>query len=175
MNAYLYQYIVATPILLLQIVLIFLFILFLCKKNSRIIKHLGKYALHYGLIASLAATLGSLLFSEVYQYYPCKFCWFQRIFHFPQLILFVVALKNRDTKVWRYIKPLSFIGLAIALYQILMQFNPGLTLAERCSVIPAASGCGDILVQAFGYISIPVMSATLFIAILVLSYLKKNT
>lgn len=174
MNVYLYQYIVATPILLLHIVLVVLLLLFMISKKSRIFNHLGKYALIYGFVASLAATLGSLLFSEIYNYDPCKLCWLQRIFHFPQLILFTVALKDNDTKVWRYIKPLSIIGLVISLYQILMQFNPGLTLIEKCSAIPAASGCSDILVQAYGYISIPVMSATLFVTILVLTYFKKQ-
>jgi disulfide bond formation protein DsbB len=174
MNVYLYQYIVATPILILHIVLAALLLLFVSGKPLRIFNHLGKHALVYGFVASLAATLGSLLFSEMYSYDPCKLCWLQRIFHFPQLILFTVALKVNDTKVWRYIKPLSIIGLAISLYQILMQFNPGLTLIEKCSAIPAATGCSDILVQAYGYISIPVMSATLFVTILVLAYLKKQ-
>jgi disulfide bond formation protein DsbB len=174
MNVYLYQYIVATPILALQVLLVVLLILVLAKKGSGLLRHIRKHALQYGFIASLAATLGSLLFSELYSYDPCKLCWLQRIFHFPQLVLFIVALKNTDTKVWEYIQPLSWIGLAIAMYQILMQFNPGLTIAQRCSAIPAASGCSDILVQAYGYISIPVMSATLFVTILVLATLSKR-
>ncbi|UZM99013.1 disulfide bond formation protein B [Lysinibacillus sp. MHQ-1] len=34
-------------------------------------------------IVSAVATLGSLYFSEIRHYEPCKLCWIQRIFYVP--------------------------------------------------------------------------------------------
>lgn len=175
MNAYLYQYIVATPILVLHGVLILLLLLFLFKKDTSIARHFKKYGMIYGVIIALAAFIGSLGFSEGYAYSPCKLCWMQRIFHYPQLILFAIALYIKDTHVWLYSIWLSGIGFIIASYQILMQFAPNIAQSTICSIIPAASSCSDILVQAYGYISIPVMSATLFLCLIVLYGYQKRT
>ena len=173
MNAYLYQYIIATPILVLHVVLTVIIIIMLLKKDSGLRRHFQKYGMTYGLIAALAAMIGSLGFSEGFAYEPCKLCWIQRIFHYPHVILFAVALKYKDAQVWTYSVWLAGIGFSVAMYQVLMQFNPGLSLLEICSIIPAAPSCSDILIQAYGYITIPVMSATLFFA-LILLYLFQN-
>ena len=99
MNAYLYQYIIATPILVLQIVLGILIILFLTNTGKGIQGHFKKYGMTYALIAGIAALVGSLGFSEGYAFAPCKLCWIQRIFHYPQIILFAVAMYIKDKNV----------------------------------------------------------------------------
>lgn len=175
MNAYLYQYIVGVPIAILQVVLLVIIIALLLKKDRALKAHFQKYGMIYGLIVGIAAVVGSLGFSEGFAYEPCKLCWIQRIFHYPAVVLFAVALKLKDTKVWAYSIWLSSLGLIVSLYQILMQFNPGLSLPEICNIIPAAKSCSDILVAVFGYITIPVMSATLFLALIVLYILQKKT
>jgi disulfide bond formation protein DsbB len=174
MNAYLYQLVIATPILILHIVLALIVILMLVKKDRKIGRHFKKYGMTYALVAALAALIGSLGFSEAYAYAPCKLCWIQRIFHYPQVILFAVAMKYHDTRVWTYSIWLSVLGFIVAMYQILMQYNPNLTVAEVCSIIPAAPSCGEILTQSYGYITIPVMSATLFFALIILYYYHKK-
>lgn len=175
MNAYLYQYIIATPILVLMGVLVILFLLYIFKKDHKIAKHFKKYAMTYGLIVAIAALVGSLGFSEGYAFSPCKLCWIQRIFHYPHIILFLVAMKLKDKNVWLYSIWLSAIGFVIAMYQVLIQFVPNLSQATICSVIPAADNCSDILVQAYGFISIPVMSAVLFLALIVLYLYQKRS
>lgn len=174
MNAYLYQLIVATPILILHVVFVILLVLALLKKDKKITRHFKKYGMTYGLIAAIAALVGSLGFSEGFAFPPCKFCWIQRIFHYPHVILFAVAMKYKDARIWSYSIWLASIGLFFALYQILMQFNPNLSLAEVCSIIPAAENCSDILTQSYGYLTIPVMSATLFLAIIILYLYQKR-
>ena len=174
MNAYLYQYIIATPILALHLILAVMLILAILKKDRFLKRHFRKHGMLYALIVAVASVVGSLGFSELYAYAPCKLCWVQRIFHYPQVILFAVAMKLTDAKVWTYSIWLSAIGLAVALYQILMQYNPNLTVAEVCSIIPAAPSCGEILTQSYGYITIPVMSATLFICLIVLYLYQKK-
>ena len=42
-------------------------------------------------LTALIATLGSLYFSEVRQYVPCEFCWYQRILMYPLVIISIIA------------------------------------------------------------------------------------
>jgi len=174
MNAYLYQYIVATPILILQVVLAILIIFMITQHDQKIRKHFQKYGMVYGLIAAVAALVGSLGFSEGYAYAPCKLCWIQRIFHYPQVFLFAIALYYKDARVWTYSIWLSVIGFIVAGYQVLIQFNPTLAESSFCNIVPAAESCSDILIQAYGYLSIPVMSLTLFTALIILFILQKQ-
>ena len=174
MNVYLYQYILATGVVALQAILAVIIILMILKKDTFLRKHFQKHGMKYALVAVIAALIGSLGFSEIYAYEPCKLCWVQRIFHYPQLILFVIALKYKDTRVWTYSIWLSVIGIVIGGYQVIMQFFPSFAPIEVCSIVPAAADCSDILIQAFGYVSIPVMSVTLYAALIVLFILQKN-
>jgi len=160
--------------MVLQGILALIIILMIIGKTAFFRKHFQKYGMVYGLIVAVAAMVGSLGFSEIYAYPPCKLCWIQRIFHYPQVILFAVALYHKDTRVWVYSIWLSSIGFIVALYQVLIQFNPTLAKSSVCSIVPAAESCSNILIQAYGYISIPVMSLTLFTTLIVLFILQKN-
>ncbi|MFT7328119.1 MAG: disulfide bond formation protein DsbB [Crocinitomicaceae bacterium] len=175
MNVYLYQYLIATPVLFLHGVLALLFLLMVFKYDKKITHHFKKYGMIYGLIAALASIIGSLGFSLFYAYAPCELCWYQRIFHYPQAFLFAIALYYKDTRVWTYSIWLSVIGFIIAGYQVLIQFNPTLAKSSVCSIVPAAESCSDILTQSYGYISIPVMSLTLFTCLIVLYIYQKRT
>ncbi len=174
MNAYLYQYIIATPLLVVQIILALVIIMMIAKKDSKLRKHAQKYGMLYGLIVALAALVGSLGFSEGYHFAPCKLCWIQRIFHYPHIILFAVAMKFKDARVWTYSIWLSVIGGLVAGYQVLIQFSPSLAESSFCTIVPAAESCSDILIQPYGYLSIPVMSLTLFVCLIVLFLLQKQ-
>lgn len=173
MNAYLYQYIIATPIMILHGVLTILILFMIFKHDTKITKHFKKYGMMYGLIIAIASIVGSLGFSEGYAYAPCKLCWIQRIFHYPQLFLFAIALYYKDARVWTYSIWLSVIGFIVAGYQVLIQFSPALASSSFCTIVPAAESCSDVLIQAYGYISIPVMSLTLF-ACLIMLYICQN-
>ena len=48
-------------------------------------------------IVSVVATLGSLYFSEIRHYEPCKMCWFQRIFMYPIVIMTTIAFIQKCT------------------------------------------------------------------------------
>lgn len=168
MNAYQYQFIIATPILILHGILALLILFMVFKHDTKITRHFKKYGMIYGLIIGIASIVGSLGFSEAYAYAPCKLCWIQRIFHYPQAFLFAIALYYKDAQVWTYSIWLSVVGALVAGYQVLIQFNPSLAESSVCSIVPAAESCSDILIQAYGYISIPVMSLTLFICLIML-------
>lgn len=47
--------------------------------------------LYLAWFVCVVAVAGSLYLSEVLNYEPCKLCWFQRIFMYPQLFLLGIA------------------------------------------------------------------------------------
>lgn len=111
---------------------------------------------------AVVATAGSLFYSELAEYVPCKLCWWQRIFMYPMSVISFIALIKNDLSVKRYLLPLSLIGFVIALYHSLMQMFPQ---ALKCS--EELAKCNVKNFAAYGYITIPVMAATLFAIIIV--------
>lgn len=174
MNAYLYQFIIATPILILHIIIGLILLLALIKKDTFLKRHFKRYGMVYALVVAIASIVGSLGFSEGYAYAPCKLCWVQRIFHYPQAFLFAIALYYKDARVWTYSIWLSVVGFIVAGYQVLIQFNPTLAESSFCTIVPAAESCSDILIRAYGYISIPVMSLTLFSCLIILFWYQRQ-
>ncbi|MDD3693777.1 MAG: disulfide bond formation protein B [Candidatus Pacebacteria bacterium] len=170
MNIYLYQYLVSWGVLLLQIALLVLGFLYLIKKNTWIAQHLRKHGMGYAFGITFICLLGSLGFSQIFHYEPCLLCWYQRIFHFPQVVLFGLAFFYKDSRVWLYSLWLSFIGLLIAIYHILVQYSPIVAKTSICNT--ASVHCEDILTQSFGYITVPVMSATIFVVLIVLAVIN---
>ena len=43
-------------------------------------------------VVALAATLGSLFFSEIADFIPCRLCWFQRIAMYPLAVLLLLLI-----------------------------------------------------------------------------------
>ena len=136
---------------------------------------LGKHALWCAFLISLAATLGSLYFSEILKYTPCVLCWYQRIFIYPQVFLFGVALwKKEKTRIWAYSGVLSVVGAIIAVFQYYIQVVPKPLVTIPCSLAGSAS-CTETFVTYFGYITIPIMALTAFLSLLILSRLAKRS
>lgn len=160
-----------------QVISICIFLLLLkdifTKSEGRITRWVSKYGLLLMLIVTLTATCGSLFFSEIAGWTPCKDCWLQRIFMYPQVILLVIALWKKDRKIAMYILPLCIIGaiiafdhysdqVKVALHPIIDKENGVNALLKPCD----ASGvsCASTQIQfAYGYITIPMMALTAFI------------
>ncbi|GJM71062.1 hypothetical protein HMSSN036_32780 [Paenibacillus macerans] len=77
---------------------------------------LRDYGIYLAWLVALVATAGSLYLSEVLHYEPCRLCWFQRIFMYPQVILLGIAAYRNDRSIIPYVLPLSIIGGTISLY-----------------------------------------------------------
>lgn len=129
---------------------------------------LGKHALALGFVASLGAIIGSLFYSDVLGFAPCDLCWWQRIFIFPQVVLFAAALKKKDVGVFSYVVPLAIIASLISVYNLYIQMGGNPLIP--CST---AASCTKVYVMAFGYISIPVMALTASVAFLILAWARK--
>jgi disulfide bond formation protein DsbB len=118
---------------------------------------------------SLTATLGSLYYSEVANFEPCRLCWYQRIAMYPLVVLLGVAWLRRDPAVRRYGSPLAAIGLGIAVVHRLEQQFPG-TAPVAC---PADVPCWARYVEEFGWVTIPTMAAVAFGLVLLLLSLAR--
>ncbi|NVJ53634.1 MAG: disulfide bond formation protein B [Campylobacteraceae bacterium] len=123
------------------------------------------------VIASMA-TLGSLFFSEIMEFVPCSMCWYQRIFMYPLVLIFLVNLLYPDDKLFKYAAPLVLVGLGFALYHNLLMWE---IIPE--SAVPCKQGvpCSTEYFEYFGFINIPFLSLLAYgtIAVLLLS-LQKN-
>ncbi|OGM18933.1 hypothetical protein A2686_03920 [Candidatus Woesebacteria bacterium RIFCSPHIGHO2_01_FULL_38_10] len=126
----------------------------------------------FSLIVSITATLGSLYFSEVADFTPCKLCWYQRIFMYPLPFIFASALIKKTKEVWNFVLPLSIVGAIIAAYHYYLQINPD-ALAP-CSAIGFSVSCSDRFITYFGYITIPWMSLSAFLLISFFMLILKN-
>ena len=114
---------------------------------------------------ALVATGGSLFFSEVEHFVPCKLCWFQRIAMYPLLLLALPALV-RDVRAARYFLPLPAVGLGVAVWHILVE--RGVIEETQSCEISAPGGCSVKWIEELGYITIPTLAATAFALCLVL-------
>ena len=156
--------------------LILLFILkFVLKKDTKlyqgIVHFLQDHYLFLGFLVSLVATLGSLFYSDVMGFPPCKLCWFQRIFMYPQPILFLIAMKVRRnwSIVWNSLI-LSLIGGLIAGYHYMMQL--GVVSEGGCDVVGMTTKCSEYFGLSYGFITIPFMSLTAFVLLVFMAYGK---
>ena len=115
-------------------------------------------------ILATVALLGSLWYSEVIGYNPCKLCWYQRIFMYPIVLLGGIAAVYQEFKILLYLKAMAVTGLLISLYHIIEQKIPQSGLS--CGSVGQAESCGTLWVNAFEFITIPVMAATIFVSII---------
>lgn len=110
---------------------------------------------------AIVASGGSLYYSEAVGFVPCLLCWYQRIAMYPLVPILGIAAIRGDGAVRWYGLPLAVVGLGIALYHVVIQFQPVLD-AGMCS---EAAPCSARYLSVFGFVSIPVMAASGFILI----------
>ncbi len=122
------------------------------------------------LVASVAS-LGSLFFSEIMQFVPCSMCWYQRIFMYPLVLIFLINLLYPDDKLFKYSMPLVLIGLLFAIYHNLLMWG---IIPE--SAVPCSQGvpCSTEYFEYLGFINIPFLSLSAYVLILILLVLGQN-
>ncbi|MEK7163311.1 MAG: disulfide bond formation protein B [Patescibacteria group bacterium] len=134
--------------------------------QTNFVRFFERKSLLIAFLVSFLAALGSLIYSDVIGYDPCKLCWFQRIFMYPQVILFGIAAFRRDAGMKIYGIALSGIGAVIALFHYIGQigWNP---FGLECLAIGYSVSCAKNFVLQFGYVTIPMMALSAFVLILV--------
>lgn len=113
---------------------------------------------------ALGATAGSLYFSEVMMLDPCPLCWYQRIFMYPLVILFLTAILMMRRDVQEYVVPLTIVGAGISTYHYAVQM-----LDEVISGCAAGAACEATHFMYFDYVTIPMMAFTAFVSIMIIN------
>ena len=119
------------------------------------------------LVASVS-TLGALFLSEVVQVPPCMLCWVQRIFMFPLVLILPLGLFPFDPKVARYALALAVPGALTAAFHLLLVAG---VIPERIQPCTQGVPCSEDTFALFGVLSVPMLSALAFSAIVALAVL----
>ena len=123
------------------------------------------------LAAAVTTTcmLGSLYFSEIVNYKPCRLCWFQRAMMYPLAIILIIALIRGSKNIWKITVPLATIGCGISAYHWFLERFPNLD-AGVCDVkVP----CEFVWFEHFGFVTLPFMAFTAFLAVIIFTTLPK--
>jgi disulfide bond formation protein DsbB len=122
-------------------------------------------ALWIAFLVAATATAGSLYFSEVANFEPCRLCWYQRIAMYPLSLILLVAALRRDRAVRWYVGPLAACGAVISTYHYLVEWHPRLEGGGVCELI---APCTFIWFREFGFVTLAFMALCGFLTILVL-------
>ncbi|MGH9134930.1 MAG: disulfide bond formation protein B [Ilumatobacteraceae bacterium] len=117
-------------------------------------------------LVAAGATSGSLYFSEVADYVPCRLCWFQRTAMYPLAVILLVAAIRRDRGARFYVVPIAAVGSIVASYHYLLEWKPSLE-GGACSAVGPA--CADIWFRELGFVTLAFMALAGFISIIVFS------
>ena len=105
-------------------------------------ERLAPYALPGAFTVALLAVVGSLYFSEIAQFEPCRLCWYQRI----------------------AMGPVALIGLVISSYHYLLEWFPAVDTGACKVGIP----CTVVWFRELGFVSLPFLALTAFALIIAL-------
>ena len=172
------NYSVALGVLILQIIgFAFLALFFLKRKFpdlQGVADFLNKRGLWIGLALTLGAMAASLYYSEILGILPCGLCWIQRIFLYPQVLLFAVAIWKKDRGIADYIIGLSILGALTGLYQHYIQMGGSNILP--CPAVTTAADCAQRFMFEFGYITFPFAVFVLFaFLIIIMLFVRAKT
>lgn len=144
-------------------------LLFFRNSKNKYLTIFTKNVIPFAFFIALAATLGSLFYSEIAEFPPCDLCWFQRIFMYPLVVLLGLAWVKKDKRISFYSLPLAMIGLIFSVYHNYIYYTA--KESNFCSII---NPCTQKYIVGFDYISIPFMALIAFIAISLLLLFKRK-
>ena len=170
------NYYVALGVLILQSVGLAFLALFFLKKKFPDLQGVADFLRRRGLWIGLALTLGamaaSLYYSEILGILPCGLCWIQRIFLYPQVVLFVLAIWKKDSGIADYIIGLSILGALTGLYQHYIQMGGENVLP--CPAVTTVADCAQRFMFEFGYITFPFAVFVLFAFLIILMFFVRS-
>ena len=115
----------------------------------------------FWLLLTGTAMAGSLWFSEVADYAPCKLCWYQRIAMYSIAIVSLVAVVRREARVVApYVLVLALVGLTVSTYHYVLEWFPTLESGVCSADVP----CTTIWFRKFGFVTLPFMAGVAFVS-----------
>jgi len=124
------------------------------------LRGLADFVLPLAFVVALASTLGSLYYSGIANFRPCRLCWWQRIMMYPMVPVLGIATFRRESIGALYALPLALGGLGYGLYHSQLRWFPG--DSTSCDI---DAPCAAVWVDTFGFVSIPFMATCGFVAI----------
>lgn len=119
-------------------------------------------------ITSIIAMGGSLFFSERMGFIPCTLCWYQRILMYPLVVFLGIAFYRNDREIYKYILPISIIGILMSSYHYALQKIPSMHEFSSCtSGVP----CTGQYINWFGFVTIPFLALIAFIFITIMMFI----
>jgi disulfide bond formation protein DsbB len=148
------------------VVVLVLYLIFFRKSQLKLFKFFVDNSIPLAFLVALAATGGSLYYSEIAKFNPCDLCWFQRIFIYPQVILLGLAWLKKEKYILDYSLAMIAVGTIFSAYHNYIYYT--FTPSNFCSLV---SPCTQQYVVGFGYLSIPLLalSSLLLMGLLLLS------
>jgi len=125
---------------------------------------LAPLALAIAALVAIVTTAGSLYYSEIAHFTPCKLCWYQRIAMYPLAVVLPIAAFRRDRDIWHYVVPPAVIGAGFAIYHTQLQAFP----SQHSSFCTTLEPCTVRYVWQFGFVSLPFMALSAFTIIIAL-------
>ena len=136
--------------------------------------NIKKYIPYIAWFIAMSSMLGSLYFSEVLKLPPCVLCWYQRILMYPLVAIIPIGIANMDKKFYRYVLPMSTLGMMIAFYHYLLYAK---IIPDTYAPCSTGVSCTTRLIEWFGgLVNIPLLSFVSFtlITLLMIVYSKNQ-
>lgn len=136
---------------------------------GRIAAELRPMAMVFAFVIAASAMAGSLYYSEVAGYDPCKMCWRQRYCMYPAALILGAYLITKKRILAIVGLVLAAVGLCISIYHRLEQAFPD-KVGGACEL---TNPCSGRYVNEFGFVTIPTMAGVAFALVLVLILLAR--
>lgn len=160
-------YVLSILVLIANICTVIVAVSLIVKKETALVRFVRVYALGLMLVVALTSFFGSTFYSVIVGYEPCVLCVWQRFFMFPLPFILLFAFLRKDRAVVPYVALLSIIGFGIALFHYYGQMISPSSLP--CDATEVASACAYLPFVTFGFITIPYMALSGFIALIVIA------
>jgi len=179
-DPYYFSLVLTSLVIAVQIigVLTIALLVFMRPARNRYLRYLAKHSTLLAFIVAVVAVGSSLTYSDLFHMNPCKLCWFQRIFIFPQVLLLGIALwKHHADLITDYVIALTCFAIPISIFHYLLQMTdaPAVHAFAPCDVTGQAPSCSGYYVHMYGYVTIPLMALTTSVLILTLMIARKRS
>lgn len=130
----------------------------------------GPHALSLGLVMAIGSVVGSLIYSEIIGFDPCFLCWWERVFIYPQLVIYAIGMYVKEKSVWMYSMVFALLTILVSAYHTYLQLSG----VESGLCNAAVISCSKVYFLTYGYITIPTMALSAGVFFFVTALLWKQ-
>jgi disulfide bond formation protein DsbB len=170
-----YSVIISFGLVGLLAVIIMLALGFICSSRIRAkLEHIEYFRYLEAIgVFTLGGVLGALAYEYIYLTPVCELCWYQRVLIIPIIIIALGGAWWQIRKAELLIMTFAALGLVVASYHYYLHFR---SLVLDHNILTACGGgglpsCADSPILTWGFVTIPLMSMVLLLAVVFLAYL----